>query len=240
MKAIVGFFLVFIAVQVLLSYDLSTKRTKVYIGPSKNIKGFTFGYDDFLASAMWVRLVQDFHICDQNSRKVEYPEFKDKVNPLDEILTRELPPSRCEDGWVYQMLDVITDLQPEFRSAYVDGATMLSVLVDDRKGAQKIFHKGIKNYPEDWELLYRAAYHEMFEMQDAESAKGLMLKAAKRGAPKWVYSLAAQLFSRTGQGVFALSILESVLERDLAGNFSDRIKRRIKIIKEAIQKSPNQ
>ena len=112
---------------------------------------------------------------------------------------------------------------------------MLSVLVDDRTGAQKIFHKGLDFFPKDWELLYRAAYHEMFELQDAETSKSLMLRAAQNGSPPWVYSLAAQLFSRTGQAAFALTILESVLERDLGGQYSGRIKRRMQIIKESME-----
>ncbi len=240
MKIIAIFILVFIILQSLLGTDYSTERSKIYIGPSKNIKSFTFGYDDFLASMIWVRLVQDFHVCDQNDRQVKYPKFQDEKDPLGEILNRELPPSRCKDGWVYQMLDVITDLQPEFRSAYVDGGTMLSVLVDDRLGAQKIFHKGLDKFPADWELLYRTAYHEMFEMQDAETSQGLMLKAAQRGAPQWVYSLAAQLFSRNGKAAFALSILDSVLDRDLGGEFTDRIKRRMEIIKNSMEKDSGQ
>lgn len=234
MKIIISTVLLFTILQVFLTYNNHSDRSKVFIGPSKSIKNFTFGYDDFIASLMWVRLVQDFHVCDQNKEQVKYPSFHESEDPLGEVLNRQLPQSRCDEGWVYQMLDVISELQPRFKSVYLDGGTMLSVLVDDRQGAEKILQKGIVVYPDDWELLYRAAYHELFEMQNGEKAQSLLLRAAQRGAPEWVYSLAAKLMTRNGQGAFALSILESVLQRDQGGQYTERIKSQMQNIKKAM------
>ena len=231
MKLVIIFIFIAGFLQALLSFDFSSERTKVFIGPSKNIKGFTLGYDDFIASVMWVRVVQDFHVCDQNSKAVKYPGFTDNVDPVDEVLSRELPDSRCEDGWVYQMLDVISDLQPKFKSVYLDGGSMLSVLVDDRTGAQKIIQKGLIPFPNDWKLLYQAAYHELFEMQNANTAQELMLRAAENGAPSWVYSLAAKLMTRTGRAALALPILQSVLDRNLGGMHEDRIRAQLDRVK---------
>lgn len=235
MKAVLLTVGLFSVLQLMLSYNFTSQRTDIYIGPSKNIKNYTFGYDDFMASLMWVRVVQDFHVCDQSQAKVKYPEFQKNKDPLEDILTRELPQSRCENGWVYQMLDVITDLQPNYKAAYLDGATMLSVLVDDREGAQNIFKKGILVFPEDWDLLYRAAYHAMFEMQDVKAAQDLMLRAAQRGAPKWVYALYGKLMDRTGQAALAISVLEQVLDRDLGGTYTSRIEAQINRLKKAIE-----
>lgn len=224
-----------IVLQVLLSVDFNYDRQKVYIGPSKNIKDFTFGYDSAMASGFWVRMVQDFHVCDQTKERSAYPGFREDVDPVEDVLTRELPKSTCERGWVYQMLDVISDLDPSFRSVFLDGGTMLSVMVDDRDGASAIFKKGVELYPNDWEILYRSAYHELFEMQNASLAEKLMYRAAENGAPAWTYSLAAKLSSRSGQAAMALSILQNVLERDLGGEFRDRIENQIKALEKVLK-----
>ncbi len=69
MKVLLLTIVVFTILQALLSQDFQYQRKEIYIGPSKNIKKFTMGYDDALASLFWVRVVQDFHVCDQNSEK---------------------------------------------------------------------------------------------------------------------------------------------------------------------------
>jgi len=235
MKIFIVTFVVFVSLQALLTFEKHTPREKIFIPPTKNILNFTFGYNDFLSSLMWVRVVQDFHICDQSSRNVKYPELKNTVDPLKEIIERELPTSRCENGWVFQMLDVISELSPDFRTVYTDGGTMLSVLVDDRLGARTIFEKGRLQFPKDWEILYKSAYHELFEMQNPKLAEELMRKAGDNGAPRWVYSLSAKLLTRMGRAQMAKTILEDVLNRDRSGAFSDRIKSQLKRVNEVLR-----
>ncbi|MEM7646130.1 MAG: hypothetical protein AAF203_04400, partial [Pseudomonadota bacterium] len=127
-----------------------------------------------------------------------------------------------------------SDLSPDFRTVYADGATMLSVLVDDREGAKSIFSKGVAYFPDDWEILYRAAYHELFEMKNPDRAQELLLKAGKRGAPEWVYSLSAKLLTRLGRAQFAKTILESVLTRDRGGEYEKRLKQQLDRVNEAL------
>lgn len=185
---------------------------KVYISPAKQITQFTFGYSDVVASLLWVRLMQDIDVCDQSDETVSLPAFDpDEKDKLKEILERDLPASKCDRGWVYHMLDLITDLAPDFYGAYLEGATMLSVVVDDRSGASLLFDKSRGYFPEDWNLLYRAAYHEMFEMQNPDKAADLMRRAGERGAPKWVYALSSKIYTKLGQALLAKGVLEAVV-----------------------------
>ena len=239
MKFYIVTIFVFGILQVYLSNFQFEERTTIFISPSKTLKHFTFGYDYFLSSTMWVRVVQDFHICDQNSEKAKYTGPKEGVDPLEDALTKELPTPTCEEGWVYKMLEVISDLTPDFRRVYADGATMLSIIVDDRQGAKKIYDKGIKNFPEDWDILYRAAYHELFEMQNGDRAGELLMEAANRGAPGWVYSLAAKLQTRYGKAVLAKGVLEAVLARDRAGEFTERVQQQLDIINKTLEAGEN-
>lgn len=236
MKYYLALLVSFVLVQFYVSSYKPTDREKIFISPSEKMVHFTFGYNDFLSSMLWVRVVQDFHICDQNSEKSKFPSPRADVDPVTDTLTRQLPEPTCEEGWVYKMLDVITDISPDFKRVYYDGGTMLSVLVDDRIGAKKIYDKGQIHYPEDWNILYRSAYHELFEMQNGEKAAELLVRAGQRGAPQWVFSLAAKLHTRYGKAVLAKGILESILARDRAGEFSDRLKTQLEKINEVLEK----
>ncbi len=237
MKAILLTLVVFVLIQFHFQFRKERKVPDIFIPPSKKMTSFTFGYNDFLSSLMWVRVVQDFHICDQNKDRSKYPSPREGMDPVNDVLTRELPQSTCDEGWVFQMLDVISDLSPDFKAVYLDGGVMLSVLVDDRAGAAKILNKGLEYYPEDWKLLYRTAYHELFELQNAESASALLVRAGKRGAPRWVFSLSAKLLTKLGRAEFAKTILETVLQRDRTGMYRDRIKNQLNRVNETLMES---
>lgn len=235
MKHIILTILIFVALQVEISLQNKKFQPDVYIVPPKNLGYFTFGFNDLLSSVLWVRLLQDIHICDQDRERNLYPELVNTEDPLTELLERQLPAAQCEMGWVYHMLDTITDLAPDFHTAYADGATMLSVLVDDRKGASALFEKASRAFPDDWQILYRAAYHELFEMQNPERAADLLRRAGQFGAPSWVYALSAKLYSRLGRAEFAKTVLETVLLRKSEGVAVERVRKQLEVINEALE-----
>lgn len=201
----------------------------LFVPPTKNVTLFTFGFSDLLSSLMWVRVVQDIDVCEQKTERTPYPEYTEG-DAIDQVVQRDLPAARCDQGWVFQMLDVVSDLTPGFKAVYRDGATFLSVLVDDRKGAQKIFAKGREYFPESWQIFYHSAYHELFEMQNMETAAELMRQAGEKGAPRWVFSLAAKLYTRTGRAVFAKTVLERVLAEKGNGVHGPRLRNQLEKI----------
>ncbi len=236
MKLIFALVFTFSILQVLVAYDKSNSGLgkRIFIAPIKSMGFFTFGYNSMISSLMWVRVVQDSEVCDQTEEKQVLPKLETE-DILTEVLERELPEAKCSEGWVYQMLDVITELTPDFYGAYLHGSTMLSVVVDDRVGAQKLFAKAVKDFPEDWQILYRAAYHELFEMQNPDQAARLLRLAGERGAPQWVYALSAKIYSKMGQAAFAKTVLESVLRRKSNGEAIERVKVQLKKVNEILE-----
>jgi tetratricopeptide (TPR) repeat protein len=215
-----------------------------FLSPPENLKYFTLGYNDVIASVFWIRLLQDFEYC-EGGRFTE----KDFVAPSEEttdgiskVLDRKLHASKCNKGWVYSMLNSITDIQPRFKIAYDTGAVLLSVLVDDREGARLIYEKGLAIYPDDWEMNFRAAYHYLWELQQPERAAILFNKAATLGGgPAWIAALSAALFTRVGNAKFAKIILEDALSKRPTGIGAERIKVRLdevnKVLQEGVEKS---
>jgi hypothetical protein len=107
------------------------------------------------------------------------------------------------------MLDAVTKLAPKFKMPYDAGAISLSVLTEDYVGAGVIFDRALKEYPNDWIVAYRAAYHQLFDLQNHARAAELLLHAHKNGGPAWLPLLAARLVSEKGQVEMGISILEN-------------------------------
>ncbi|MCB0342986.1 MAG: hypothetical protein H6626_00580 [Pseudobdellovibrionaceae bacterium] len=202
------------------------------VAPDPQLVYFTFGYNDMIVDSLWLRLVQDLGICQQNRAKPGEPRTGLNRTP------------DCEKGWAYQMLDVMTDLTPKFYELYELGGVSLSVLSDDVKGATGIYEKGVKQFPTKWRLLFRAATHLLIEEGNAQRAASLYLMAVENGAPNWVYSLVGRIYTQTGQALVAKAVLTDFINKNPDNRFLDRAKERLaeveKVLAEEKQKSHQQ
>lgn len=195
------------------------------IPPPPHIERFAFGYRDTMADLVWLRVIQDIHICENAKDGIAHvaggPVHSEPV---------------CRLGWVYKMIDAITTLAPKWRLPYSIGAVILSVVVDDREGATRIFEKGIQQFPTDYHLLYNASYHYIWEEKKPERAAELLLTAARNGGPGWFYSLAGKLYSESGQTEIAKGVLEDALKQNLNEQARKRVEFRLKEVEKAARK----
>lgn len=159
-------------------------RPRELLAPPASIQYFTFGHRDLVADMLWVRSIQDFDYCEKKQT---------------ENLCRG-------NSWLYQMLNVITDLSPDFRMAYSAGAMALTVIISDIEGASKFFDKAVAHFPNDWLILFKAAYQAQYEEKNPAKAASLLERAGQNGAPDWVFALAGRLYSRTGENDLALAL----------------------------------
>lgn len=205
---------------------------KKFLRPPDNIKYFTLGYNDMVASLLWLRVMQDIDRC-ENGKVVE----EDYVAPIKEapskiqgIVQRNIKPSKCHKGWVYSMLEAITEIQPKFKIAYDVGASFLSITVDDREGARLIYDKGLKQYPNDWRLNFSASYLYLWELQDADRAAELMHAAIKNGGPPLLSTLVAAIYSESGRLDIANIALRQALSRDPPEDIKKAILQKLELI----------
>lgn len=228
-----------------------------YLAPPELIHHFSFGYHESMADSFWIRWAQDVDLCVKVKKTRESFNLENNINDKlleskNEVVSAELEsvnkslaqmPKKdvCDEGWSFLILDAVTNLAPKFKVPYKLGAPTLSVLLEDHMGAKKIFDKGIVQYPDDWSLLYRAAYHYLFEIRDLETAADLLRRAAENGAPDWVHSLAARIYTGTGQLELGISTLENYLKIIKHEGRRKEIKERISRLKELLkqQKAEN-
>ncbi len=130
------------------------------------------------------------------------------------------------------MIDRVTLLDPYFKSAYILGATVVSVLVEDKLGLDDVFDRGIEHFPKDWLIPYRAAYHAMEVMKDNSKAAQYLSIAGRNGAPAWVLGLASRLYTKEGAYELAERNLQELLENDsLDEQYRTTIEARLKNLK---------
>ncbi len=215
------FFFIGIALIAVTSKPVERKEPRRFIPPPSIIQQFNFGYRETMADVFWIRVVQDFAIC-ENAADADVGQNAGAI---------------CNKGWVFHMLDLVTDLAPNFRMPYYYGATNLSVLVNDAQGAKVIFDKGLKQMPNSWDIAYRAAYHYMLELNDKETAAALLLRAGKNGGPSWVYSLAAKLYTDEGKALLAIDVIDSLLRADPDGENAPKLKKRLAEANAALEKA---
>lgn len=175
--------------------------------PPEHLELFTFGFSDALADSLWLRWIQDSDYCQTYAGvapakpiEVKESDFKSPRNKV------------CDNSWSFKMLDSITEIAPKFRMAYATGAITLSVLVEDYEGAKVIFDRGVSQFPEDWDILYQASYHYLFDRHDLKTAADLLDRARKAGGPWWFSFLASRLYSKSGQVEIGIRTLQRYRE----------------------------
>lgn len=178
--------------------------------PPTQLKFFTLGYNDLVADSLWLRTIQDFDFCENR------PPGQNDPNKF-----------RCENGWVFHMIDTITEIAPDFRQPYYSGALLLSIIVNDQPGASTIFDKGVARFPSDWSMLYSASYQAMNEEKNYAKASKLLAEAGKLGAPLWVLSLSARLREKTGELELARSIMQRAIDSGPDAQQAEYFKKRL-------------
>lgn len=74
------------------------------------------------------------------------------------------------NSWMYLRFNTITELEPMFYEAYLFGGQYLSVVKDDPLGAQVIYEKGLKSYPNDSRISFHNGFNYLFEFGDVDKA----------------------------------------------------------------------
>jgi hypothetical protein len=133
------------------------------------------------------------------------------------------------DSWFYLRLETITNIDQRFYEAYLYGGQYLSVIKDDKKGAELIFTKGLKQFPQDYDLNFYTGFHYYFELGLPKVAlkhyeKIYRNPKTQRVAP-YLPSLVAKL--KISQG-YSLKNAFNILSTTLLQSTDERLREKIK------------
>ena len=104
-----------------------------------------------------------------------------------------------DSAWAYGMMQLVTDLDPKFYSAYLFAGMGLIHNFDDVYRARPILEKGMAVFPNSWELPFWIGYAHYVYWEDYDVAGEFLWKAwQKPGAPKNFLSLMISALQKGG------------------------------------------
>lgn len=122
------------------------------------------------------------------------------------------------NSWMFIRFDTISLLEPNFYENYNFGGPYLSIIKDDLAGADIIYDKGLKKYPDDYSLLLNSGFHYYFERKNLSKAYPILNKLrSHRKTPPYVISALARIESQRGNFEDSFTILtdyQTHFERD--------------------------
>lgn len=147
-------------------------------------RAISFGYDRALAATLWLRFLQ--------------------YTPPEKV-------PKGQSSWVFFDLDTISAIDPQFTPVFTQGALFLSVITEDRAGAERILKRGAELFPDNWRILGNLAYHYHFEEKRFDKAGPYYLAASRLpGAPQLLGLLAATYLKEAESPEASLAFLRNM------------------------------
>jgi hypothetical protein len=113
--------------------------------------------------------------------------------------------------YLFHLLDIITDLSPEWAYPYIFGAVVLPTEADASADGVYIIDKGLVFHPDNWNLWFFKGYY-LWKSGDTISAAEAFHKASLcSGAPIYLAKLSATLATRSGQKELGQHFLQESL-----------------------------
>lgn len=116
-------------------------------------------------------------------------------------------------NWMFLRIKTITSLDPYFYEAYLNGGIYLSIIKDDDLGAEYIYDRGLKYYPDDYYLNLNASFHYYFELGNVKksiTSLEAITRVPNKKTPRFVSELLAKMKSLQGNKKDAFIIISKL------------------------------
>ena len=116
--------------------------------------------------------------------------------------------------WAYHAVDVLTDLDPKFTSAYQAAGIVLGVWANLPAESIALLTKGMRHNPDVWQLPFYVGYDYFYELHDpVQAAIYLRMASELPGAPAYLPKLAARMTVEAGDPDAALEFLQRLYQQ---------------------------
>ncbi len=116
-----------------------------------------------------------------------------------------------DSPWKYAIMDRVTRLDPHYYSAYLFSGMGLIQDFDDILRARPIIERGIKVFPDSWELPFWLGYDFYLYQNDFVTADHyLSIAAVKPGAPKSFFALLLKTLRKQGAYERASALMQQM------------------------------
>ena len=116
--------------------------------------------------------------------------------------------------YLVHLLDIITDLSPKWDYPYTFGAALLPTEAESAEEGYYIIDKGIRQFPDDWQLWFFKGYYQwQIDNNLLEAAETLRHASLLPGAPTYLVRLPSTLATRAGQRELAVRFIHESLKQ---------------------------
>ena len=179
----------------------------MYIPSGEFLKPFTLGYNQLVADFFWIRAISYFG--DELKASGQYP-------------------------WLYHILDLVTTLDPNFKWPYYFGAMVLSLEANQVEKSNIILRKAMKSHPDEWKYPFYLGFNYWYHYDDpATAAPYIEIAARLPGAPAYLRTFPATLYSKAGHIKTAITFLEEMENSAQDEQVKKQIRKKIKKLKKA-------
>ena len=134
--------------------------------------------------------------------------------------------------WIYESMDVATDLDPYFLDPYYFGAMNLAWEANKVKEANALLEKASQYRDWDWTIPFYLGFNHFYFFQDNEKAAFYLMEAAKRpGSINLLPTLAARLSYQGKKTENAIIFLQEMLKKTEDKNVRWIYERRLTALK---------
>ena len=156
------------------------------VGPlpdGRALRVLSLGFDRLVADLFWLRTV--YYVGDERSDAAGYPA-------------------------VDRLADLVTDIDPHFRTVYVVMSGAIGALKGDADGAIALLEKGTRHV-DYWKLHFLLGFNYFIERLDYAAAAEQMQIASKLGGPPYLPLLSARLYAQAGDPETAIAFIQARL-----------------------------
>lgn len=178
-----------------------------YLPSAAVIKPASLGFQELVADYYWLKAIQYFGTeSNQTSQRLRH---------------------------LYSLVDLVTDLAPDFEYAYRFGAITMVLFDTNGDLAAKILGKGAANVPNEWRIPYLLGYIYYYLFDDPVRASSAYetagTAAAKSGdtSMEWLHRLARKLKIDAGNPDLMLPVVYRLYEKEHDPRLREKFRKRL-------------
>ncbi len=130
---------------------------------------------------------------------------------------------------LYDLADLVTDLDPKFRVPYHAAGIVLSVYAERPEESIRILKKGMREHPDNWAFPFYVGFNYFYHLHDHLTAARFLEQASTLpNRPTYLPALVSRLYAQAGQPETALEFLGRMYERAQDERSREALTQRIK------------
>ena len=191
--------------------DGAERIEPIFFPRAEILRPALLGFTGLAADLTWIRTVQYFG--GRVERRDQFPQL-------------------------YQLVDMVTSLDPHFLDAYVYGGLFLTI-VKQYPNAIAVYEKGTAAIPTAWQIPHDLGRLYFLELRDyGQALRWWSITDRLPGRPHYIPRFLIRLQAKTGHIETALELWRQLLERSENESVSEIARREIKKLQEEMQRMP--